>query len=118
MQEHVLAERIKELRKARGMNQKALAEAVGATQGAVSQWELGIAEPRGRQIARLAEALDVSADYLLGRTEVPNIYKLRAPMLETLAAHETEGAQGVPRERMEEIIEQAYRLIMEQRGLK
>lgn len=114
MRENVLAERIKGLRKAKGMSQGALAEAIGATQGAVSQWELGIAEPRSRQVAQLAEALEVSADYLLGRTEIPNIYRL-APEPTTLAAHETEDMERVTPERMEEIITAAYRLMMERK---
>ena len=112
MEKQALSARIKALRKERGMNQQQLADAIGATQGAISQWEMGAMEPKSRQIARLAEALDVSADYLLGRTEVRNIYKL-APSPETLAAHETEGAESVTPERMEEIIKLAYRLIME-----
>lgn len=106
-----LGERIKRLRKEHGMSQTALAEAIGATQGAVSQWEMGAMEPKSRQITRLAEALHVSADYLLGRTQIPDIYRI--PLPETVAAHESDGAEDVSRERMEEILREAYRLIME-----
>ena len=102
MQENVLAERIRRTRKLKGISQAALAATVGVSQGAVSQWEQGIAEPKSRQIALLSDALDVSADYLLGRTEAPI----------TIAAHQTENMASVTPERMEEIITQAYELIM------
>lgn len=102
MQENVLAGRIRQTRKAKGISQAALAAAVGVSQGAVSQWEKGIAEPKSRQIALLSDALDVSADYLLGRIEAPT----------TIAAHQSENMESVSPERMEEIITQAYNLIM------
>lgn len=108
-----MAKRIRQTRKAARMSQTELAERIGVSQGAVSQWEQGIAEPKSRQLCELAEALEVTADYLLGRTEIPNIYRVRPP--ETLAAHQTEGMEQVTPERMEEIIAQAYELIMARR---
>jgi len=47
-------------------NQKALADAIGVTQAAVSKWENGTV-PDGSQIVKLCKVLRVSADELLGR---------------------------------------------------
>jgi transcriptional regulator with XRE-family HTH domain len=44
---------IKAKRKAAGLSQAALAETVGVTQAAVSNWETGRAEPRKEQLRAL-----------------------------------------------------------------
>lgn len=49
--------KIKLLRITKGISQQALAEMVGVTQGAVSQWENGTVKPRYDVLFRLAEAL-------------------------------------------------------------
>jgi len=54
------------LRKARGMTQADLAAALGVTQGMVSFYEKGTADPAAQTLAKLARVLDVSADELLG----------------------------------------------------
>ena len=58
-----LGARIKELRTLSALSQAQLAEKIGVNTSAVSLWEN---EPKASYIARLALALDVSADYLLG----------------------------------------------------
>lgn len=62
-------ERIKELRKAMNMTQKQLAEKLGVGQKDVSRYELEQHEPSISTILKLCEFFDVSADYLLGRTD-------------------------------------------------
>ena len=57
--------RIKELRKAVGISQQKLAEAVGATQRNISYWEAGI-EINASYASKIANYFDVSVDYLLG----------------------------------------------------
>lgn len=57
--------RIKELRKAVGISQQKLAEAIGATQRNISYWETGI-EINASYAAKIANYFDVSVDYLLG----------------------------------------------------
>ncbi|MBE5808708.1 MAG: helix-turn-helix domain-containing protein [Clostridiales bacterium] len=59
-----LGGRIRALRVMRGMNQPQLAEKLGVTKNAVTNWESGHSNPSIDNIARLCEALDVSADAL------------------------------------------------------
>lgn len=67
----MLKERIKSRREALGLSQTDLARSVGLTPQAVSAYENGVRRASGDVIAAIADALDCSADYLLGRTENP-----------------------------------------------
>ena len=64
-------ERLKARREALGLSQSDLARSVGLTPQAVSAYENGVRRASGDVIAAIADALDCSADYLLGRTETP-----------------------------------------------
>jgi transcriptional regulator with XRE-family HTH domain len=59
--------RLKLLRVARGLTQSQLADMIGVTQGTVSQWEKGMTHPRFGVIPRLATALGVSVDDIIGK---------------------------------------------------
>ena len=52
--------RIKELRKAAGLNQVSLAASMGVTQGIISSWESELILPRTRDLPRLAQTLGCS----------------------------------------------------------
>ena len=58
-------EKILMLRKARGMNQEQLAEALGVSRQAVSKWELNEAVPDVGRVVMLSELFGVTTDYLL-----------------------------------------------------
>ena len=60
-----LGERIYSLRKARGLSQEELADAVGVSRQAVSKWELGESQPEVDKAVLLAQALGVTTDQLL-----------------------------------------------------
>ena len=66
----IIAQRIKELRKAGGISQKKLAEAVGVDKRAVIFWEQEINEPKATYIRNMAQFFGCSADYLLGLTDI------------------------------------------------
>jgi transcriptional regulator with XRE-family HTH domain len=72
---------IYDLRKARGMTQEQLAEAVGVSVPAVSKWETGISLPDITMLAPVARLLGTSIDNLLSynmdltKEEVENLYK-------------------------------------------
>lgn len=66
----MFAQRLKELRKQTGVSQAALAGLLGVTQQAVGKWESGRATPDPQMLARIAAYFSVSADYLLGCTDV------------------------------------------------
>ena len=58
---------LESLMKKRGLSQEKLAHAVGVTQGAVSQWVIGIAKPASDKLPKLAKVLGCSIDELYGR---------------------------------------------------
>jgi len=58
--------RMVEARKARGLTQVQLAEAIGSSQRAISHYETVAEFPPASVIVQLAETLDVSADELFG----------------------------------------------------
>ena len=60
------AKRLIAVRKARGLTQVQLAELTRSTQRNISYYETGAGYPPAPVIAELADALDVSADQLLG----------------------------------------------------
>ena len=64
-------ERLLSARRNRGMSQEALAEKIGVSRQAVSKWETGDAQPDYAKLVALADALEISLDYLCGRDKVP-----------------------------------------------
>ena len=62
----MFSERLKALRKEKGFSQGALSALLGVTQQAVGKWETGRSTPDPKTVARLAELLDTTTDYLLG----------------------------------------------------
>ncbi|MDD4000267.1 MAG: helix-turn-helix transcriptional regulator [Bacilli bacterium] len=60
-----LNERIKQLRKEKGLTQTQLADLLGVTDKAVSKWEVGEANPDISLLTKLSEIFGVSIDYLL-----------------------------------------------------
>jgi len=62
--------RIKQLRKEIGWNQKELAEKLNISDSTLSNWENGRFEPGQKNLFALAEAFGVPIDYLLGRGEI------------------------------------------------
>ena len=61
-----IGDKIKELRKSRGLSQSALAKEIGVSQQVFVWWENGKHEPKASYIAELANFFDVTSDYLLG----------------------------------------------------
>lgn len=64
--------RIKDRRKALGLNQGDLADAIAVTQAAVSRYESGENNPTADVLIELAQVLKTSTDWLLGRTNNPD----------------------------------------------
>lgn len=62
--------RIRELRKEKKLTQTDLAKCLNTTTSNVSGWECGKWQPDNDTLIRLAEILDVSVDYLLGREAI------------------------------------------------
>ena len=64
-------ERLREWRLKRGLSQEALARKAEVPTPSVSHFETGHRFPNTESLRRLADALGVSADYLLGRVTDP-----------------------------------------------
>lgn len=60
------ADRIKELRLARGWTQAELARRLSVTRNGVNSWEQGLSMPSPPLLVALAKTFSVSTDYLLG----------------------------------------------------
>ena len=65
----MLNERLKELRKEKGLTQKQVADALGISDKGYGYYELGQREPNIAMLKALCDFYDVSADYLIGRTD-------------------------------------------------
>lgn len=68
----IFGERLKQIRTARGLSQKIVADNAGITAAQVSRYEAGLQTPTEDAIRRIAQFLGVSADYLLGLTDDPS----------------------------------------------
>ena len=66
-----LAERLQELKIARGVMQKDVAAAVGVPLRTYQRYEYGEREPQVSTFIRIADFYGVSLDYLAGRTDTP-----------------------------------------------
>ena len=62
-------ERIRDLRTAAGLSQEQLAELASLNRVTVAKYEAGRVEPGAQALSRIADALGVSADVILGRAE-------------------------------------------------
>ena len=67
------AERIRALRRERGMTQEALGKIIGVKRDSISVYEAGRHYPEVRNLMILADYFGVSTDYLLGRTDNPEV---------------------------------------------
>ena len=66
----MIGKRIYELRNESKLSQLTLAKAIRVSQKAIDYWERGVNEPKASYIVLLADFFNVSADYLLGRTDL------------------------------------------------
>lgn len=64
-------QRLRERRKAMGLDITELAKAIGVSQPAVSQWEIGITAPNRKKVAKLAQILRVPVSWLLTDEDAP-----------------------------------------------
>lgn len=65
-------ERLKELRKEKGLRQDDLAEALKVTKGTVSVWERGVRKPDIKTLESVGTFFEVSIGYLLGFDDTRN----------------------------------------------
>ena len=89
----MLGEKIKELRKNKGILQKELADRLSVGKSTVAMWETNKREPDIDTIMKISKILDVSVDELLGKNEpesnaqlLPSEYIRMIPCFESASA--------------------------------
>jgi transcriptional regulator with XRE-family HTH domain len=73
----IFSRRLSTARKIRRLSQDDLARKTRLKQSAISQFETGRRSPSFHNLRRLADALDVNGDYLMGRSnflEIPTAF--------------------------------------------
>lgn len=68
-EKRIFGERLRQCRKESGMKQRVFCEQVGISQGNLSAYEVGRLSPPVEKLVLIADALNVSLDYLCGRTD-------------------------------------------------
>ena len=71
--------RLKMLRRQKGVKQGDIANLLHITQGAVSQWELGRTNMDYQYAKTLADYFGVTTDYLLGEADIIDSSAIQAP---------------------------------------
>lgn len=65
-----MKDKLKQLRKNKGVSQKIVAKAIGISLSAYSNYEQGIREPSNEILIKICKYFDVTSDYLLGLTDL------------------------------------------------
>jgi len=74
----MLSQRLRTARKAKGLTQEELAEHVRMTKGTISNYENNHSTPPNDMLRQLADILNVTTDWLLGRTNTATPYAAAA----------------------------------------
>lgn len=85
-----LGERIKQLRKQKGLTQVDLANQLDVTKGTVSTWETNSRKPSFETLEQMCEMFRVSMDYLMGRSDDAIPHMISDDELEELALSSVE----------------------------
>ena len=80
------SDRLREVRELRKLSQNDLAELMGTAQTQIYRYESGGVQPTSEMLVKIAQALNVTSDYLLGLEEVLSESNLSADELEVLTA--------------------------------
>ena len=71
----IFIERLKQLREAKNLTQLRLAMELNVSQETISGYEIGKAVPPAEMLVKLADTLDTSVDYILGRTDIKSMLR-------------------------------------------
>lgn len=68
--------RLKQIRHQYNLTQKQFASLIGSTERGIQRYEAGERKPTFDVLIAILNKIDISADYLLGRTDNPKSHKL------------------------------------------
>ena len=66
----ILGKRINEIRKEKGLSQSALGKKIGTSGDVIGRYERGDIKPSIEVVLKIADALEVSLDFLVGNTSL------------------------------------------------
>ena len=81
----IFGERLKVAREMRGLNQRQLGERLGVPPSSIAHFEGGRRKPSFDNLHRLAGALEVTTDFLLGLAEEPLMVPATDPLMKDLS---------------------------------
>ena len=70
----MFGDRLKKIRQQRGFTQEQLADKSHIARAMVARYETNRQQPTLEVVVKIADSLDISVDYLLGRTDIQSIY--------------------------------------------
>jgi transcriptional regulator with XRE-family HTH domain len=82
---NVLGCKIKELREGMNLTQTALGNLINASKTTISNYETGYSSPDIETLGKLADVLETTTDYLIGRSEIRNLQSVK--VAETKNSH-------------------------------
>lgn len=95
MATNTIADRLRDLRAQKGVNQDIAAEACDMSRVALARYETGQRVPRAEYVSRLADYYGVTVDFLIGRDEPAPIEKTPPPStIDTQIMQELEGVDA------------------------
>jgi transcriptional regulator with XRE-family HTH domain len=92
----IFRDRLRKARDLRGWNQGDLAERAGMPASSIAHFESGSRKPSFDTLRRLANALEMTTDYLLGRVDDPGLAEAGDPLFRDigkLSSHDREIAR-------------------------
>lgn len=95
------AERLKNERVNKNINQTQLAEHLYLDRSSISKYETGKQIPETPTLEKIADYFEVSVDYLLGKTDIKNYEKIETEP--TIALHSNHDYDELPEEAKQEI---------------
>ncbi len=93
----IFQQRLKKARELRGWNQAELGDKAGMPASSIAHFETGTRKPSFESLRRLANALEITTDYLLGRVDSPDLAQAGDPLFRDigkLSADDREIAKG------------------------
>lgn len=103
---NTIAFKIKTLRKAKGLTQQQLADAMGTTRGTIAGYEIGRRCPRLPELQRIAEVFGVGLDYF-GVVTSDDVFDILARAKDVFAS------EIISKEEKEELYKELMRLYLQ-----